>query len=528
MTKKKGIFFLVDSLRYDVINDLEKFKNCLPNLYKIYKKSVLHHCVANSRSTQFVLPSLFTLSYPLDYGGYDTGIRNRPLSFVELLKSKNFETLMVSNSNQIGVTNGYHRGFNKIKTTVDFKTLLEHRIGRTIKPRIKKSNDIKFAIKELEIFFDELIYGIENYDKELWTKKLLNSNLELAKNFKKEKKLLTVSPEIVIKKIMLISQGNYYKFLGEEKINYFKYYLDKIFSGISWRTRRFINMMPNLFPFTWYGHISVRFNRFNKLFASIIEKLNSEKNSFFIYFHLMDLHDNRDITDVMFFLKKFRFLPRLILAKLKGLTNRSFNYDLSLMYIDFLLEPLMQLIENKKLEDVVILFTADHGSSIAYAPKRQKTDSERFLEMYREDLEVPVLVFNGKNNSNVKQFIDSMDTTAIFLSELGIDDLPTYFKGERKKTKDYIISEHAGRGSSDMLLNDLYFTITKHDEKLFVILKKDYLIPTAYFNLISDKNETKNLINDLNCQNKINELLEILIQERNEVLKKRSYKIKKI
>ena len=85
MSMKNGVFFLIDSLRYDIISNFELNKNLFPNFYKIYKKSSLYHCVSNSRSTQFVLPSLFSLSYPLDYGGYDTGIRRRPLSFVELL-----------------------------------------------------------------------------------------------------------------------------------------------------------------------------------------------------------------------------------------------------------------------------------------------------------------------------------------------------------------------------------------------------------------------------------------------------------
>ena len=527
MDQKNGIYFLIDSLRYDVVSDLEKLYNYLPNLYKIYKKSSLYHCVANSRSTQFVLPSIFTLSYPLDYGGYDTGIRNRPISFVELLKSHNYYNMMISNSNQIGVTNGYQRGFDKIKTTVDFKVLLEHRIARTIKPRLLKNKDESFAVKELNLFFDELINGIEKYDKELWTEKLLKSNLKLAEGFKKEKKLLNLNPKVVIKKILLIAQGNYYKFLGDKELNYASIFFDKLISGVLWRLRTKINRLPKIFPFTWYGHISVRFNRFNKKVSNIFNDLNNRKEPFFVYFHLMDLHDNRDITDPVFFIRKFKFFFKWLIAKKKGLTNRSFNYDLSLLYIDELIKPILDLAESEKFKNTVFLFTADHGSSIAHTPKRKKLESERFLEMYKEDLEVPVLILNDSVKANLKKkpLIDSMDATAIFLSEMGISKLPDVFKGEQLKKRDYIISEHAGRGSSDLLLNNLYFTLTRKEEKVFMILEDKKFFASAYFDLDNDPNETRNLIMNSNYKDKIKNLIDLVVEERKEIILKRDCEV---
>ena len=82
---KNGIFFVIDALRFDTLDDENKRRYLFPNLNKIIEKSSFYKCVANSRSTQFVLPSLFTLSYPLDYGGYDVGIRRRPLTVTEFL-----------------------------------------------------------------------------------------------------------------------------------------------------------------------------------------------------------------------------------------------------------------------------------------------------------------------------------------------------------------------------------------------------------------------------------------------------------
>ena len=117
---KNGIFFVIDALRFDTLDDENKRRYLFPNLNKIIEKSSFYKCVANSRSTQFVLPSLFTLSYPLDYGGYDVGIRRRPLTVTEFLKKNGFQTCFISNCNQVGVTNGYERGFDESKASIDF------------------------------------------------------------------------------------------------------------------------------------------------------------------------------------------------------------------------------------------------------------------------------------------------------------------------------------------------------------------------------------------------------------------------
>ena len=215
---KNGIFFVIDSCRFDSLNDEKKRRFLFPNLNKIINKSSFFKCVANAQSTQFVLPSLFSLSYPLDYGGYDTGIRNRPLSIVEFLKKKGYQTFFMSNCNQVGIANGYDRGFDEIKACVDFKTLLEQKISRTLKPQYlkeKKKSKIKakkYLKKEFGIFLDYSIKNIEHFDKSIWTKKLLISNNELVNLFRLEKKILDQNIEEIEKKIEKIQPGNYKDF----------------------------------------------------------------------------------------------------------------------------------------------------------------------------------------------------------------------------------------------------------------------------------------------------------------------------
>ncbi len=158
------------------------------------------------------------------------------------------------------------------------------------------------------------------------------------------------------------------------------------------------------------------------------------------------------------------FFFRWIYARLFGLTNRTFNYDSSLMMVDENLKKIVEMTNSKRFKNTVFLITADHGLNTAGAPKRKPFLSERFLEMYREDLEVPLILFeNGKKKFFKNEIIDSMDMVKIFLNKLGIKKFPKCFKGQllNKSKKNFVISEHAGRGSADTILNNLYFVITK-------------------------------------------------------------------
>ena len=83
-TYNKSILLVIDALRYDIINNEKLF----PTLFRLSKNRVYKKVIANSCSTQFVLPSLFSLTYPLDNGGYNFGIRDRKESYVETIKKK--------------------------------------------------------------------------------------------------------------------------------------------------------------------------------------------------------------------------------------------------------------------------------------------------------------------------------------------------------------------------------------------------------------------------------------------------------
>ncbi len=112
---------------------------------------------------------------------------------------------------------------------------------------------------------------------------------------------------MIAKKIELISPGNYRKFLGKKKVDKISIFIDKILSGISWRARRYISNNPRFFPFQWFGHISIKFGEIQKKFYSEVENLLKSNQPFYMYVHCMDVHDNRDISNLRYYVTKYKF-----------------------------------------------------------------------------------------------------------------------------------------------------------------------------------------------------------------------------
>ena len=130
---KKSIYLVIDAMRFDSVKDDLRSKKLYPHLVQLAEKGTLKKVVANAQATQFVLPSMFSLTYPLDNGGYNYGIRNRKCSYAETIKNKlKRKTIMFSTCNQMGIGTSYDRGFDEIYTTFDLRILIEQKINRTL------------------------------------------------------------------------------------------------------------------------------------------------------------------------------------------------------------------------------------------------------------------------------------------------------------------------------------------------------------------------------------------------------------
>ena len=522
-TYKKSILLIIDALRYDIV----KNKNLFPTLSRLAQDGIYEKVIANACSTQFVLPSLFSLTYPLDNGGYNFGIRDRKSSYVESIKKKyKRKIIMISNCNAMGIGTSFDRGFDEILTTFDFRLLIEQKINRTLlyevnlykNKKISKEEIIRIIQREFSITLDQLSKYYKEYDKTLWPKKLNKINKFILENCKFEKEILLKNPELIIEKIKNVPGGVYWLTLGKVNYQNYKYFFERLKTGITWRLTKIISKQ-RLWPFLLLTHYQVLFSEIlNKICNKISE---IKKQDWHIHMHIMDLHDARSASRFFHLLSRYKYFIPWLIERIKGRTKYRFVYASSLMYIDNCLNTLLiHLNKENILEDTLLLITADHGSDYAESPRKKPHIGQR---NHYEYLDIPLILTLKNNKKVVRSICDSMGITATLLDILKVP-LDKSYKGQSifNKGKNFVIAENAGSGNADLKRKDLFFTITNNKYKLMLMLENKILKVIGFFNILLDPNELTNLYlskNNLEYKFTINQLVTTVFSERKEIFK---------
>lgn len=519
MPPKNGLFLLIDALRYDVLSDPAARRFLVPNLARLADRGFVRQVVTNAQSTQFVVPSLFSLTYPLDYGGYNNGIRERPQSFVESLKAAGFETHLLASCNQLGVATGYGRGFDTIRTTSDFRILLEQRIGRTLRYELDTKRkagepdaDAQIA-KEVALLLDGIAEMINHHDKSLWPPKLLRINRRVAEGCAAERALLNQTPEAVLAKLTGIAPGIYWRFLGQPKPGGLRLFWHRAVESVKWRTRRWI-AAQTLWPFLAMSHFPVIFGDIIAPLCRLVEERSGQR--WFIHMHAMDVHDCRSVSRPLHLIGRLRFLPRWFAARLRGHTQRRWLYDTAVMYVDALLGRLIEALERTgQLGNTVILATGDHGLYYAESPRKK---SEIGYRTHYEDLEVPLMLANPPRPPADAGMIDSMGVTATFLDALDVPQHPS-FKGVSalRGGRPGVVSENCGQGNADIARRNIYFTVTTPSHKMMAVLRGSALEVEQLYDRRTDPREIRNVVSDPAQRTVIDGMVALLRAERAEI-----------
>ena len=94
--------------------------------------------------------SIIYSNFPLDFNGYNEVIKNRPVSFVEILKSDGFKTFMLQGDDS--PQSCCERGFDYTEAIYDRRLLLQNYLEEVLQYEIKKlvknKNKNKKEIKE--------------------------------------------------------------------------------------------------------------------------------------------------------------------------------------------------------------------------------------------------------------------------------------------------------------------------------------------------------------------------------------------
>ena len=220
---KNNIFFiLLDGCEFSIFEDLNFAKQVAPNISNLISQGILKKIISNGMITQVSLPTILTQTYPLDFGGYNLGIRDRPKSIIEIFKEENYRTAFIAAHDITGPRRNYERGSEFVKSIYDFDDTIEDYIRLILYHEIKKFDNKKIDIIEmkkiLEIEFLEILsYALEAQDRVnyfLMPRRLKEPNKKTRENILKEIDLLKKDPLIILDKLKKIPSMFYKDYLG--------------------------------------------------------------------------------------------------------------------------------------------------------------------------------------------------------------------------------------------------------------------------------------------------------------------------
>jgi arylsulfatase A-like enzyme len=523
--QKNGIFFVIDALRYDVISDIEGARDVAPNLACLADRGCAIRTVANAQATQFVLPALFTQTYPLDHGGYNTGIRSRPCSYAEQLREAGYSTQMMASCNVLGITHGYDRGFDGMHTAIDTRVVLAHLIGRNLhynlgewqRGEITESDILRLLEKEFVALLEKVADIVEGGKGLIWSLKLRKLNERVARGCLAELALFKRTPLAVLKKMTTVPPVLYWRYLGKPAPGV-GYWFWRVLEAARWRSEKFFANYN--FPFLFLAQFETKAD---ELMGPLCDFVAKQKGPWSIHLHLMDLHDSRSLSRPSHILKRLAVWPRWFLLRLQGKTKRRASYDTALMLLDSELGKLLDVMRQQKLlDDTVFLVTGDHGCFYAGSPRPRGNVARR---THFEDIDIPLILSGCDAIPEKIGMMDSMGMTATYLEALNVSPHESFkgisaFKGGRTA----VISESAGSGNADLARRDLYFTVTTEQHRMMSVLKDSNLEIFGLYDCLTDPEEMQDVSQDAAQRPVIDALVGHLEQERGEILSMRGYK----
>ena len=516
-SKKNIIIILIDALRFDRLSIGGYKYNLTPNINELSKKGILvKNHFANGCPTSVSFPTIFSSTYPLDYRGYNDGIKDRPKTFAEVFQDNGYDTFGVTSAHPSGDHFFYNRGFRIYENLFDFyqwfrqnlKVFLREDLTKYKENVITKETMLNILSKN---YFD-ILNSTLNYIDQFEKLKINSKNFNIKKNKSKiidEIKILKKNPEIILNKFLEFDYL-YYKFFGEDKISKFSKFM--LILKESLRTK--INNVINLFPRRKIYDSNEIFQRFKNYM--------SEKNEkpYLAFIHLFDVHESKNFS--------FKFSTSYVKNFFKLLFIRKFKfggfvYDLAVMHVDDEIGKFIKYLEqNKILDNSFLAITSDHGLKAGFPP-RPKTQLRTDLsqQFYEEFLRVPLIFYPKLGRDFIEDGLTSHIDFAPTLLDICNLDQNDKFKGksifDKNRFSSLIFAENTGSGICDILKKNIYLCIRDKNIKIVYEIKDKNIKERDVFDILKDPNEFNNLVHSDLLKTQRNEFYKFAYERLNTI-----------
>ena len=494
------ILLIIDTLRHDRMGGSGYRPAITPNLDELAAGGInCPNYFSNGCVTSFAFPGMFTSSLPFDFGGYDDGIRHRPVSFPELLQQDGFETFGLVTGHPCSSHFGYDRGFEHFLDLIDlyqwFRSIYIAALSELIASW--QAGDSSEA-ELLAIFvpkFRSVLDDTENFIAALEASGAPRSGRPrkpLLAAVRAERKLLDRDPRASLDKIATL-QSDYQFALGED--------------GLSRRTRRRIERRKSLFRrFNKRIHLLSNRRAFdagevNKQFDRFLARRSNRP--YFALLHYFDLHEAKlQISKLLAAPTPQRVADGIRayrrITKGRPPEQRGVLYDMGLALVDERLGELRRILTRRGVsEDTVIVITGDHGTE-AGAPHRGLGSNLPRL-FYDEHLHVPLILHGpGIAPETIDALSSHLDLAPTILNIAGIAP-PDVFQGlsvqsRRAHPEALVWSENAGLGRCDIAAKPLYMSVRSTTHRSIVCAQNFVPELREFYDLQNDPFALDNLV----------------------------------
>ena len=490
------IFLVVDTLRQDRLGCSGHRPAVTPNLDKLVREgtSCSAHFAAGG-NTQVSFPTMFTSTRPLDYGGYNDGIRRRPVSFPETLQDNGYQTFGVVTGHPASSHFGYDRGFDEFIDLIDlyqwfrsiFKTMLRELFERWQDGQL--SDDEMFSA--LHKTYGRCLEGSEGYIASLDSCGVPSRGLPRGKllvDVRAERELLARDPHAICEKLIELDQDFQY-FFGEPAVT------DRIRNWIARRDRRraLINRKVALVS----ERRAFEAHTVNRMFKKFLSRRDTDR-PFFAFLHYFDLHESKLLLSNHSSRNIARY-PAALYAAARGRRKKQGGllYDIVLSTVDYELGRLRRMLERHGVaDDTVFVITGDHGTE-AGAPYRKVGGNFAKL-FYEEFVHVPLIVHGpGVPAREIDTLASHFDIPPTILDIAGLP-VPPSFEGEPLSRRvqmppPYVWNENAGNGRCDLDEKPLYLSLRCDRYKSIYESHEFVVSEREFYDLSEDPGEKNDL-----------------------------------
>ena len=313
--RKNILMLLLDGCEFSVFERMEEARALAPTITSLIDDGCLQKITSNGMITQVSLPAILTQTYPLDFGGYNFGIRYRPKSMIESLKDHGYKTYFIAAHDITGPRRMYERGADVVRTIYDnddtvedyIRLVLNYEIDLWKKGIISRENLEDILKTE---FLDILNYaerGGDRFYRLLTPGRLCQPSRRMACKLRQERELLSRDVDAILFKLETVPSLHYKSFLGldirrldqkklyrrlksYECLNSFKQKANDIF-------KRYSGLGISLFP-TYLSPTA------REVLDEVLDVIEPNLTPWFLFAQLMDHHDGAKTSRYFSFLKK--------------------------------------------------------------------------------------------------------------------------------------------------------------------------------------------------------------------------------